>query len=73
MVRPVFFIRKKLLYTVNCSKCNDADDKGYYKVGCVVARSGVTMPSSEEFAKGGRPYYVGFWCVDCMRKQGLLW
>ena len=73
MVRTPFFIRKKLLYTVDCSKCNDADYKGYYKVACRVKRKSVPMESSEEFAKDGRPYYVGFWCEDCMRKGGLLW
>ena len=73
MVRTPFFIRKKLLYNVACDRCNAAGDKGCYKVGCRVKRRGVTMLSSEEFAKDGKPYYVGFWCEDCMRKRGLLW
>ncbi|KKN28866.1 hypothetical protein LCGC14_0850060 [marine sediment metagenome] len=73
MVRPIFFIRKKLLYTVDCNRCNDADDKGYYKVASKVKRKGVSMKSSEEFAKDGKPYYVGFWCVDCMQAANLLW
>lgn len=73
MVRPIFFLRMKLLYNVDCNKCNSGNDEGYYKVASKVKRKGVSMKSSEEFAKDGKPYYIGFWCIDCAREGGFVW
>ena len=74
MVSKLFLVRMKVSYDIDCTTgCGDIDGKGHYKVASRVQRRGLILRSGEEFAKDGKPYYVGYWCADCMRGAGLLW
>ena len=73
MVSEPFFLRMGKARGSKCYVCEVVVDKKRYKVASTISRKGVSLLSGEDFVSKGKPYYVGYWCEECMRKEGLLW
>ena len=73
MVNSPFLVRTYRALGVPCDKCQVDSAMAMYKVASSKRSKAVPTISCEEYTSWGEPYYVGFWCIDCMRAEGLLW
>ena len=73
MVDGLVFFKMGIERGLDCNQCGMVVPDERYKVGSVKSRAGIVTKSCEHFVQRRTPYYIGYWCGDCMRKGGLLW